>query len=129
MKGHGAKLPRKQEAAIAALMSNGTIELAARSIQVSSKSLRRWMRLPEFHEEYMRTRREAVMQAFARLQHNAGAASSVLLKCVADPPPNAVARIRASQSVLELSMKAVEKEDFAIRLARLEARSKKESPA
>jgi hypothetical protein len=41
MRGHGAKLPRKQEAAIAALMIHRSVEEAAKSISVNPNTLRR----------------------------------------------------------------------------------------
>ena len=77
MKGHGAQLPRKQEAAIAALLSHPSIDLAAKSIGVSSRTLRRWMQLPAFNEEFLKAWREGVAQANARIQQNAGAAAAV----------------------------------------------------
>jgi len=79
MKGHGAKLPRKQEAAISALLSSRNIEEAAKAIKVSSSTLRRWMQLSQFESAYLRARREVVAQAFARLQQNSGAAGGLLL--------------------------------------------------
>src|ERR1039457_1209747 len=61
MKGHGAKLPRKQEAAIAALLSHRNTEEAANSIGVSPNTLRRWKEIPDFQE--------AVLQARDAQQH------------------------------------------------------------
>ena len=48
MTGHGAKFPRKKEEAIAALLTRPSVEEAARTIEVEPKTLRRWMRVPEF---------------------------------------------------------------------------------
>lgn len=63
-----AKYPRKMEEAIADLLSRPSIEDAARVIGVQPKTLRRWMREPEFQAAYLLARREAVSQAQARLQ-------------------------------------------------------------
>jgi len=41
--GHGAKLPRLQEQAIAALLAQRSIAEAARTIDVGAQTLRRWL--------------------------------------------------------------------------------------
>src|SRR5947208_2259065 len=101
MKGHGAKLPRKQEAAIAALLQSRSVEEAAQVVQVSANTLRRWMELTEFRTAYLQARRIAVMQASARMQQNAAAAASVLLKLMADSTTPPASRVRAAVCVLE----------------------------
>ena len=122
MKGHGAKLPRKQEAAISALLSSRNIEEAAKTIKVSSSTLRRWMRLPEFESAYLRARREAVAQAFARLQQSSSAAGGLLLKLMIESKDST--RLQAAKCILELASKALDTEDVLVRLARLEERYK-----
>lgn len=120
MKGHGAKLPRKQEAAITALLTQRTIDEAAKSIGVSTSTLRRWMELPIFKEAYLKARRQAVSQSHARMQQNSSAACAVLLRLMADPAVKASARIQAARTVLEFSTQALETEDLLMRLERLE---------
>ena len=120
MKGHGAKLPRKQDAAIAALLVNRTIEEAAKSIGLNPNTLRRWMELPDFEKAYLKARREAVRQTYARLQQNSAAAGSVLLKLMADSTTKASTRMQAAKSILEMAGKSLETEDMLIRLERLE---------
>jgi Helix-turn-helix domain len=66
MKGHGANLPRKKEAAIQALLSCRNIEEAAKVINVSPSTLQRWMGDTEFARDYWRVRRQAVRQSCAR---------------------------------------------------------------
>ena len=80
MAGHGTKLARKQEEAIASLLSHRNIEEAAHAAGIGTRTLLRWMKIPEFLDAYRKARREAVRQAVARLQQAAGAASSTLLK-------------------------------------------------
>src|SRR5579863_2024630 len=46
--GLGAKFGRKQEEAIAALLTQRNIEEAAKSIGVAPKTLLRWLKIPEF---------------------------------------------------------------------------------
>ena len=69
MKGHGAKLPRLQEAALDALMSLGNRNLTevAASIGINTRTLRRWMQLPDFNDAYLRARRQVVSQSNGRL--------------------------------------------------------------
>ena len=67
MKGHGSKFGRKQEEAIAALLTQKSTEDAARVIGVGVSTLRRWMRIPEFDAAYRQVRRDAMWQSIARL--------------------------------------------------------------
>ena len=88
------------------------------------KTLKRWMRLPEFQAEYLQARREAVLQAVARIQQNC-AAASVLLKLMADGTTPASVRVRAADYVLERGIKSLELEDLAVRIARLEEKDQR----
>lgn len=118
MKGHGAKLPRKQEAAIAALITSRNIDEAAKTTGVSASTLRRWMRLSEFDREYKRARREVVSHAYARLQQNSNPAAGLLLKLMVEAKDST--KLQAAKCVLELANKALDKEDILARLERLE---------
>ena len=70
MKGHGSKFGRKKEAAIAALLAERNLAEAARVVGIDLSTLKRWLRRPEFIEEYRRARWEVVEQAYARVQQN-----------------------------------------------------------
>ena len=120
MKGHGSKFGRKKEEAIAALLSQPSIEQAARVTGIGPKTLLRWLKLPEFQTAYREARRDGFGQATARLQQASGAAASVLLKMMVDPNSPASTRVRAAQAVLDRAAKAIELEDIEIRVAELE---------
>ena len=120
MVGHGQKLGRKQEAAITALLSQRTVEDAARVAGVGTRTLFRWLEVPEFREAYLQARRQVFGQASARLQQATGAAVSVLLTMMLDGNAPAASRVRAAHSVLDLAAKALEMEDIDVRLQRLE---------
>jgi hypothetical protein len=120
MKGHGSKFGRKKEAAIAALLSEKNQAEAARVVGIDLSTLKRWMRLPEFIEEYRRARWEIVEQAYARVQQNAPAAASVLLKLMVDSATPASGRIRAALGVFDLSREALDL-DIETRVTALEA--------
>ena len=97
MAGHGEKLGRKQEEAIAALLSQRNIEEAARAAGVGTRTLIRWLKLPEFGKEYRKARREAVHQSVARLQQATGAAATIVLKLMTDPNVPAAVKLRAAE--------------------------------
>src|SRR5271167_947093 len=120
MKGHGAKFGRKQEEAIVALMTQRNIEEAAKSTGISTRTLIRWLKLPEFNAAYREARRAAFSQSIARLQQATTAAVSTLLKVMVDPNTPASTRVRAADSVLDHSAKAIEIEDIEARVAELE---------
>ena len=120
MTGHGAKFPRKKEEAIAALLTRPSVEEAARTIEVEPKTLRRWMRVPEFQAAYLQARREAVTQALARMQQGSGAAASVMFKLMVDANAPPAVRLRAAECVFDRAIRGVELEDIEARLAALE---------
>jgi hypothetical protein len=76
MKGHGSKFGRKKEEMVAALLTQRNMDEAAKAVDVSVKTLLRWMKEPEFIEDYRRARWEVVEQAYARAQQNTSAAVS-----------------------------------------------------
>jgi hypothetical protein len=125
MRGHGTKLPRKQETAISALLSQRSLDEAAKATGVSVSTLRRWMAIPEFKEAYLKARRDAVTQGYARLQQNSGAAGAVLLKLMADPATKASTRVQAARCILEFATQSLETEDLLLRIERLEENEKK----
>jgi hypothetical protein len=114
------KLGRKQEEAIAALLTQRSIDDAARVCGVGARTLLRWLKLPEFGKEYRQARREAVQQAVARLQQATSAAGTVALKLLADPSTPAAVRLRAADFVFNHAFKGVELEDIEVRVAALE---------
>ena len=77
---HEGKFGRKKEEAIAALLSQPTVEQAARAVNIGTRTLIRWLQVPEFKEAYLKARREAFGQATARLQQASGAAVALLSK-------------------------------------------------
>ena len=124
MAGHGEKLGRKQEDAIAALLSQRNIEEAARAAGVGTRTLIRWLKLPEFGKEYRKARREAVHQSVARLQQATGAAATIVLKLMTDPNVPAAVKLRAAECVFDRAFKGVELEDIEARVAALEGAAK-----
>ena len=120
MTGHGSKFGRKQEEAIAALLTQRNIEEAAGAVGISAKTLLRWMKEPEFDAAYRKARRAAFSQSVARLQQGTSAAAATLLKTMIDPNTPASVRVRAAEAIFNHAAKAIEIEDIEARVAELE---------
>src|SRR5664279_1339678 len=120
MRGHGAKFSRKMEEAIAALLTQRNVEEAARAAGIGTQTLLRWLKMPEFQTAYGEARRAAFGQSIARLQQASSAAVSTLLKVMVDASTPASTRVRAADSVLNHSAKAIELEDIEARVCELE---------
>ena len=121
MVGPGSKFTRKKEAAIAALLTQRSVEDAARAVGLGTQTLLRWLKIPEFVKEYRNARREAVQQAVARMQQATGAAGTVVLKLMTDPNVPAAVKLRAAECVFDRAIKGIELEDIEARVAALEA--------
>lgn len=120
MKGHGSKFGRKREDAIAALLTNRSTEEAARAISVSTKTLLRWLKEPEFQAAYREAKRASYGQSVARMHHLASAAVTTLGRVMLDASAPASTRVRAADSILGHTSKAIELEDIEARVAELE---------
>src|SRR5438552_3117326 len=114
-----SKLGRKQEQAIASLMTQRNVDEAAKMAGVSVRTLWRWLGTAEFHAAYMAARRMAFSQATARLQQGGSAAATTLMKIMVDPKEPAAARVRAALCVLSFGIRAIEVDDLAVRLDQL----------
>lgn len=128
MNGHGTKLKRKLEEAVAAMLTQRNVEEAARSVGVSAATLMRWQKLPEFQTAYREARRAAFGQAISRLHQASGAAVSTLLKVMVEPGTPASARIRAADCVLDHAKQTIELEDVEARVAALEQAAEIKKP-
>ena len=66
MGGHGQKLTSRQEALIAALLTEPTYAAAAIKAGVGKTTMYRWLHLPAFRKAYREARRELVEHAIGR---------------------------------------------------------------
>jgi transposase-like protein len=129
MKGHGTKFGRRKEEAIAALLTQRNIEEAAKTIGIAPNTLLNWMKEPEFDAAYRAARRSAFGQSIARLQQGTSAAATTLLKTMIDSNTPASVKVRAADSVLNHSAKAIEIEDIEARVSELERAAEASKPA
>src|SRR5579871_3419905 len=93
---------------------------AARVAGIHLTTLKRWLRLPEFQEEYLQARREVVSQANARIQSNCGAMASLALMLAANKDTPIAVKARLCLGLLDRANNSVELEDVLMRIARLE---------
>jgi hypothetical protein len=100
MSGHGEKLSRRQEAAIAALLTEPTHAAAAAKVGIGEATLRRLLRLPNFGAAYRAARRELVEAAVGRIQAATGQAVDTLL-AVARGGAKESDRVRAAAALLD----------------------------
>jgi hypothetical protein len=115
---------RPREArAIDALLTEATIEAAAMKTGVSSRTLRRWLHREDFYQAFRCARGKAMESALQRLQESTGVAVRVLVEIAADESAKPADRLRASNSILDYSIRGAELLAFSERLARLEERS------
>jgi hypothetical protein len=111
MAGHGEKLSRRQEQAIAALLTAPTVKAAAQAARVSEKTLRGWMCDEPFDAAYRAARRQAVDHAVTLLQRLCCRAVKTLARAMRSDNPNV--QLRAATTVLEMAMRGVELGDLA----------------
>jgi hypothetical protein len=128
MTGHGAKFGRKMEAAVAALLTHRNTEEAAHAVGVAPKTLVRWQQVPEFQAALRKARKDAYGNCIGRLQQGSSAAVSTLLKVMLDPATPASTKVRAAESVLSHSEKAIELEEIESRLSELERSADESKP-
>jgi hypothetical protein len=108
------------EEAVAALLTQRNVEDAARTVGISTRTLLRWMKVPDFQTVYREARRAAFRQSVARLQQGSSAAATTLLKTLVDTGIPAGVRVRAAECVLNHATKAIELEDIDARVTVLE---------
>src|SRR5215467_9802094 len=120
MAGRKSMLGRKQEQAIAALLTQRNIEEAAKAAGISVRTMMRWLNVQEFQGAYREARRKAYSQAVAKLQQGATAAATTLLKVMLDQNTPASVKVRAAECVMNHSSKAIEIEDVEARVRELE---------
>jgi len=85
MRGHGQKLTRKQEGAIAALLAEPTHAAASVVAGVAESTLHRWLQLPDFLRAYRQARRRVVEHAVGRLQRVTNRAVDALERNLSGP--------------------------------------------
>ena len=121
MKAHGEKLSRKQELAIAALLTCSAITDAAKQCGIGEVTLHRWLKDATFQATYRDARRVVVQHAIAQVQRATGEAVETLRSVMQDAEAPASARVSAAKAILETALKGIEIDDLEVRIVALEA--------
>jgi hypothetical protein len=100
LRGQGQKLTAKQEALIAALLTEPTYAAAATKAGIREATLYRWLQLPTFRAAYRQARRALVEAAVGRLQDATGQAVARLV-AVASQGRRDGDRVRAAIALLD----------------------------
>jgi hypothetical protein len=120
MAGFPEKVGAKQQRAILALLTSRSVEEAAGASNIPVRTLYRWLKEPAFDAAYREAKRAAFSQAIARLHQMAGAAASTLGKVMVDPKTPPSTKVRAADSILNHTGKAIELENIEARVVALE---------
>lgn len=118
-KGHGEKLTRKMEQAIACLLSEATVEDAAKKAGVSYRSLKGWLILPVFKSAYRAARTQLLERVVSRLLESTSEAVDTLKRNLTCGKPNA--EIRAAAEIIKQGLHGAEVLDLETELQELRA--------
>ncbi|MEH7440477.1 hypothetical protein V7182_23805 [Neobacillus drentensis] len=110
----------KQEKAIAALLTEPTIQLAAEKAGVGETTLYRWMKEETFDKAFKEARKSALSQTISRLQQTTTDAVNTLKSVMENEEAPASSRVTAAKTVLEMAFKAYELEDLASKVEEME---------
>ena len=108
----------KQETALAALLSEVTIEQACKKANISEATLWRYRQLPAFRNAYRMARREIIEDTISLLQRSSKKAVATLVRNMDSGTPSV--EVSAAKSVLDYSFKGVENLEFAERVEMME---------
>ncbi|MFC1820537.1 hypothetical protein ACFLZG_05585 [Thermodesulfobacteriota bacterium] len=120
MAGHGEKLSRNQEKAIAALLSQPSIPGAAKEAKIGERTLWRWLQLDSFKEAYRDARGQIVRQAVVQVQQAMSEAVGTLREVMTNSEAPASARVSAAKAIINMGIKAVEVEELEARIVEIE---------
>src|ERR1700739_1605886 len=117
---------RLSEKAINALLSENTIEKAAKKANISKRTLLRWMAEPEFRAAYAQAKADILKMASAVLTRNSAKAARVLAESFSSKKgkANQSARVRAAMGSIRLAHEAFELENLEERIRKLEEQQK-----
>lgn len=111
----------KQKRVLAALMTNRTVESAAKAAGVSSKTVRRYLQDPEFLASYQSAVDGVMERATKQLQGSLTAAIERLGRIVRNDNDSSQAHIAAARALLDFTLRFTELNDVLTKLEQLEA--------
>lgn len=109
---------QKQESVLAALLTEVTMEQAAKKAGVSNTTLWRYLQLPAFRTAYQQARRQIVEESIALLQRASKRAVATLVKNLDSGSPSV--EVTSARVILEQSFRGVELLELQERVQMLE---------
>lgn len=114
-----SSLTRRQLYVLPFLISNPSIELAAKQAGISAKQIFDWLNQPAFRQELENRKNEAVNQAVDRLKATASKACDTLIGLL-DHAESESVRHRVAVDMLNMTLKFMEFRDVEQRIRKLE---------
>lgn len=105
-----------QHRGVVALLTEPTLQDAAKSTGVNRSTLYKWLQEPDFQAAYRDARRQAVHRATVRLQEISSEAVEVLREVMGDKAQQGAARVGAARLVLDFAARMTETEDLERRV-------------
>lgn len=112
-------LTAAQHRAVVALLTEPTLQEAAKTAGVNRSTIYRWLQESDFQAAYREARRQAMRRATARLQEISSEAVEVLREVMGDKAQQGAARVGAARIVLDYAAKMTETEDLATSIEEL----------
>jgi hypothetical protein len=119
MAGHGEKMSRRQEQAIAALLTEDTVEQAATKAKVPYRTLKHWLTLPAFQTAYRQARTQLLERVVSRLLTATTEAVATLKRNLTCGKPGV--EVRSALAIIQQGLHGVETLDLEAELAELRA--------
>ena len=113
------RLTRRQMHVLPFLISNPTVEMAAKQAEVSPKQIFDWLNQPAFRQELENRKNEAVNQAVDRLKATASKACDTLIGLLDNAQSESI-RHRVAVDMLNMTLKYMEFKDIEQRIRKLE---------
>ena len=114
------RLTPRQDQAIQALLSKGSICRAAEAAGVSRRTLTRWLQDAWFRGRYLRARGQMLQEIVAMCHARAASAVERLASEMDNKGGTPTSRISAAREILSVTLGAAAAADFEERLARME---------
>jgi len=111
--------PKKQKA-LAALLTSPTREKAAAAAGITSKTLRSYLKDPEFQDAYKEAVTTQLGEATAQARQSLSSALAVLREIMEDPAAENRDRISAASKSIDATLRLVEKLEQQVKLDELE---------
>jgi hypothetical protein len=106
MSGHGSKIARKMEEAVAALLTAPNLAKAAETAGIAESTLRRWMQNETFSKRYRQERDRLLETAVTLLRSESVGAGHVLVAIANDVKSGAAVRVSAAKAIISLAIGA-----------------------